>query len=493
MGTHMTFKKHMITLAVWGGAIGGVTFMAPANAGEIQPGDIVEFSHSQITAGAGGGAWIAEKTNIVNSGEIDRIEVCHGRFIDGLTFFYNGRRGTKFGTSSGSCEFYNVPKTSFIKEVIVWRGDWVNAVQFITADGQESEVYGDPAGGARVPVQDPNGGALRQVNGKFGNYVNQLELKFGLPYYVDDIDIQIDKPIKEMRFSKPKQIDVNIGNNCGNSASAPTFNSEFKKSATQTHNFTFSNTTGVELSTEFKVGAPVFAEGKIGVSASTAFTFETSDGAETTDEVTKSFNYSVPPLTRIDAAYVAKEAVVKLPFTYNLYHYRNGNRKDHLPPKTFTGVYDGVLIASAETQLYEVDCKTGERVQEFDSADDIEKMVKPDPVEEALPPVQPGYQGNPGSGSGEPAPETLTTAIQSVTTTSGAVFHTVDSAIWHELSDQGEIRFTFEEIDRNADCIYLIDIDRGVLIILDLARNKVQYAPSIDDEPFDIYDIVTAS
>lgn len=490
-------------------AAGLAALLLPANAEQIKPGDEIEISYTEKTEGNGGNAWVTEDMSTVRRGEIDKVEVCAGRYVNAVTFYYNGKRGTQFGGPGGDCEFFEVDKTSFISEVVVWRGDWINAIQFVLENGTTSKLFGDKAGGARVVVQDPNGGALRQVNGKSGAYVNQIELMFGLPYYVDDIDIQVDKPIKEMRFSKPKQIDVNIGNNCGNLASEARFNSQFKKEATQSHSFTFSNTTGVALKTEFKVGAPVIAEGKVEVSASTEFTFSTTDSASETNSVTRSYDYTVPKSRRVDAAFMVKEAVVKLPFTYKLYHYRNGDKRNRvLPAKTYTGVYDGVLVASAETNLYEVDCRTGQRVQDIDSPEEIEAALTPPSVaappgedqvaETSTPPAAvstststPATSAPAASqSSGPPASENATSGtITYVSTSDGPVFEVGDDGLWHELSEQGDIRFSFEVIDETEDCIYLVDIDRGVLIILNFGRSKIEYAPSIDADTFDLYDI----
>ncbi|WP_300394197.1 ETX/MTX2 family pore-forming toxin [Henriciella sp.] len=475
----------------------------PASAEEIKPGDEIEISYTEKTEGNGGNAWVNEAMSTVRRGEIDKVEVCAGRYVNSLTFYYNGKRGTQFGGPGGDCEFFEVDKTSFISEVVVWRGDWINAIQFVLANGTTSNQFGDKAGGARVVVQDPNAGALRQVNGKSGAYVNQVELMFGLPYYVDDIDIQVDKPIKEMRFSKPKQIDVNIGNNCGNLAGEARFNNQFTKEATQSHSFTFSNTTGVALKTEFKVGAPVIAEGKVEVSASTEFTFSTTDSASETNSVSRSYNYPVPAGRRVDAAFMVKEAVVQLPFTYKLYHYRNGDKRNRvLPAKTYTGVYDGVLVASAETKLYEVDCRTGQRVQDIESPEQIATALAPPPV--AAPPAAVHVAENttpPAAVSlptGAPATSTPASAItpqtvSSVSTPEGIVFASTDSNTWQEFSTEGEARFTYEVIDRNEDCVYLLDVNRGIMIVLNLATDQVEYAPSVDETPFVIYDIASKS
>ena len=435
-----------------------------ATAEEIQKGDKIYFSHSQTTQGVGGGDWVIEDADKINLGEIDKIEVCSGNYVDSLSVFYNGNRGQLLGGSGGNCKFYDVPKTSFIREIIVWHGDWINGVQFIPDEGAPSDVFGSSVGN-RVPISDPSGGALRQINGKFGIYLNQAEFKFGLPYYIDDLIIEVDKPIKEMRFSKPTQIDVNIGNNCANAAGELRFDTEFSKSATQTHSFVFSNTTGVELETKFKVGAPIIADGEVGISASTSFTFETTNGAEKTEAVKRSYTYAVPPNRRVDAAYIVKEATVDLPFRYNLYHYRNGNKSDHLPPKEYTGTYNGTLIASAETTLHEVDCRTGNRIQEYASTDDIPKTLE----------------------------SAGTSSFTWAAIPNGGGFKWAGDDTWYELSPTGDKAFTFEVLSQSDNEIRLRDVNRNILIVLDFARDKVRYASSPQGTPRDLYDIVNKS
>ncbi|MEO1674959.1 MAG: PLAT/LH2 domain-containing protein [Pseudomonadota bacterium] len=93
-----------------------------------------------------------------------------------------------------------------------------------------------------------------------------------------------------------------------------------------------------------------------------------------------------------------------------------------------------------------------------------------------------------------PRPVKITSSTVSyVSTTSGAAFQEAEDGMWQELSDTGTVRFNYEVIDIDEDCVYLLDIDREILIILDITRNVVQYAPDLDTEPFDLYQMSSTS
>ncbi|MBR9836129.1 MAG: hypothetical protein GYB42_13320, partial [Alphaproteobacteria bacterium] len=113
--------------------------LLPASAEQIELGDEIEISYTEQTAGNGGNAWVNEELSTVKRGEIDKVEVCAGRYVNAVTVYYNGKRGTQFGGPGGDCEFFDVDKTSFISEVIVWRGDWINAIQFVLDNGTTSK------------------------------------------------------------------------------------------------------------------------------------------------------------------------------------------------------------------------------------------------------------------------------------------------------------------------------------------------------------------
>jgi len=120
---------------------------------------------------------------------------------------------------------------------------------------------------------------------------------------------------------------------------------------------------------------------------------------------------------------------------------------------------------------------------------------QPQPVPQPAPVPQPTPTPAPVSVPAvTPRPATITpSTVSYVSTTSGAAFKEVEDGLWQELSDTGTVRFNYEVIDIDEDCVYLLDIDRGILIELDLTRNVVGYSPDLDTEPFDLYTISSKS
>lgn len=59
---------------------------------------------------------------------------------------------------------------------------------------------------------------------------------------------------------------------------------------------------------------------------------------------------------------------------------------------------------------------------------------------------------------------------------------------WKETNLSGETLFSFYEIDRDENTVYLRDSSRNVTIRLDMDRQKVVYSDA-DSEPFDLYDV----
>ncbi len=471
-----------------------------AHAQGFQKADEILIKFSKTTEGRGGGPWVYETPDNFNRGVITKIEVCHGRFIDSITPYYDNFEGTKLGGPGGKCEFFNVPKNQYIDQVVVWRGDWINAISFVTSgasrDAKDPIIYGNKDGGVRTSVQDPNRGALRKIDGKFGAYLNQVKLSFGLPYRVANLRVRIDENQQDLDFAKPETIDSMSGDRCDNwLASAPRFNKNFTKTVSDSHTFSFNSNTKIGLSASFKVGLPVIADGKVTASVEQSFNFGTSDTTTTTNTVTQGYDFTVPDGKRVDAAFTAKSAEVNVPFSYDVIHFRNGDPDDIAQTRTYQGTYNGVLFTSSKTTLYDVDCKTGKRtIRTANSLSDdknTSNTESPKPSDRPSdPPSDLGVADKPPVYSPEPdTKDSLTENLTYVSISNGGAFQMVEEDVWQELSETGDARFTFDVYDRDEDCIYLLDRDRGVIIIIDVRRNKIGYAPNESTDPFDIYDI----
>lgn len=83
---------------------------------------------------------------------------------------------------------------------------------------------------------------------------------------------------------------------------------------------TWNNEVGVSVGveTEFKVGVPFIAEGKIKVSVDASYTHAWGGSEEKTREVTDSTEVSVPAKTRLKVQVIVKRALIDVNFTYTI-------------------------------------------------------------------------------------------------------------------------------------------------------------------------------
>ena len=245
----------------------------------------------------------------------------------------------------------------------------------------------------------------------------------------------------------------------------------------------FGGSATIGLETEVMVGVPDVASATVRSKAEFSVSFEETNSIE------KDYGYSVERPVRAPGGQkkavitTMKKADVSMPFTYDLVHYKQGNKSRIVSRQPYSGVYSGVRVASVTTDQIAIDCATGKPLIS------VAEQTAPAPS------VQTGGAATaPVSTASIETPAAVTPfTVSQVVTSSGGIFEKGDEGYWHELSEMGDVRFTFEVIDRNEDCIYLLDVARGVLIVLNLARDKVEYAASVDEEPFDLYDITSKS
>ncbi|MFN3211987.1 MAG: jacalin-like lectin [Henriciella sp.] len=443
---------------------------------EISEGDELVFS-STLTAGdtTGGGAWVNEKDVHWKRGIITAIEVCAGAYVNSITPYYNGMRGTTFGGAGGDCERWPVPADQYIQAVEVWSGAWMNKITFRTNKLQEKTFGG--AGGNRKVWEDPEGGSLRKIDGKYGDFINGLKLGFTYPYYIENFQYPLlSDTSKFEEFIKPRppeRVDYQVVSACrDNPGSFAQQTVTVSVNEKETHSFSFGGSATIGLETEVMAGVPDIASATARTKAEFSVSFEETNAIE------KDYGYQVELQGRAEGGQkkaivtTMKKADVSVPFTYDLIHYKQGRKNRIVSKQPYSGVYTGVRVAAVDTEQIAIDCDTDQPVIETP-------------------------QGSTQTASTPPATNTPTEVtpytVTTVTTSSGAVFQSNDDGYWNELSETGDARFTFEVLDRDDDCVFLIDVNRGVMIILNLTRNKVEYAPNADAEPFDLYDIVGKS
>lgn len=495
------------------------TSTAAYAAPEIKQNEEVKLAEAKITVGdtTGGNAWVYEREDIWKQGIITGVQVCSGDAVNRIRVFYDGRPGTQFGGPGGTCaDIWKVPPKEYIQGVRVWSGAWMNKIQFITSGGQTSPAWGGPGGNENEHYSN-TGGALRVIDGKSGSYINGLKLGFGYPYKVENFQYtgkptEVPLPLKQLVSQTVDGCAASSGDTSSALGSKETVEDE--------HTFSIGASATIGISTTLEAGIPDVASVGVTTSASLSVNLSESRTHRTTVEFSVDTPAAAEPGTKAEVTTRVKQARVTVPFTYDVVHYRN-SEDNEVSRRTYSGNYKGVRALSVETIRTSYDCKTGKPMTEAQlealrnpMPDTRQPTVvpptrrpAPDPAPRPVNVPTPGpdytdyaddafddtsYDDTGYDDTGYDAPSTsgtLTETLSFAMVSNGGMFDKVESGVWEEISADGGT-FTYDVIDRDADCIYLLDRNRGVLIVIDVTRNKIGYAPNQTTEPYDLYDIV---
>lgn len=467
-----------------------------AKAPEIQEFEEVRLSGNKMIAGdaTGGGAWVAENEETWKSGIITGIQVCSGAYVNRIRVFYDNKPGTEFGGPGGVCsDVWKPLRSEYIQGVRVWSGAWMNKIQFITSGQNTSPEYGGD-GGALKEYYSDTGGALRVIDGKYGAYMNGIKLGFSYPYFIENFKYtgppknDSDQPLSE-KLTQPLD-------NCGSATANLNSTVALGEKIIDSHTFSFGGSVTIGLSTTLEAGIPDVAS--VGVTSTSSLTVNLSKSDTKTTKV--EFKVDAPaeaaPGTYAEVTTLVKKAKINVPFEYDVVHYE-GRKSKVINRKTYSGLYTGVRALSVEPTRIEFDCQTKKPLTQAQlEAIRNPNSVKPRPVVLATP--QPDYDTpthNVEDGFDDfedDAPSTstnLTETLSFAMLSNNGIFERIESGVWEEISPEGNI-FTYDVYDRDEDCIYLLDRDRGVVIVIDVTRNIIGFAPDKDTPPFDLYDIV---
>ncbi len=448
-----------------------------AHAGSPTPADELLIDE-KISIGGSGGLAVTENPATYQAGPITAIRVCHGDRLDSLTVTYGLKEGKKIGGHGGVCDDVPITNGQKVTAVRLRQGSWIDAIAF-QIDGAWTEYYGGGGGIERTHRAD-GGGALAYIEGRVGDKIDQLTFAFGLPYLIKDVKYD-RQAIKDQLALSPIE---RIGWQCFNNSTSveQEVDKKFSQTVTEKASWDFQTTTEWGIQAEYSFG--VEGIGEASYSASFGQSFAESKGTETSNEknLTDSIKTKVPSGTKIQTKFVASKKALNIPFTYTMAHYRNGNRSDIVQKKTFSGMFEGVT--------YTNDNASWEPVQQCEAGSPLEELGTPEEQQAALnnPPQRP--EATPAPQQPEATPGAV--LVSYVETSRGAVYSLADNGDWHELSAAGKISFTFEEMERDEDCVYLFDASRNVLIVLNITRNVVQYARGLESDPRDLYSISMA-
>jgi len=441
--------------------------------------DEFQTEANPMVVGGAGGNWVAENPSTYMAGPITAVKICAGTYVDSIQFRYGSNSwGQIFGGPGGDCaEQWELQRGEQIKSIRVRSGDVIDSLEFITTLG--THTFGGKGGNPTMVV--PAGeGSLAYVEGSAGNYVNRLKFVFGLPYYITDFsyDKQHFKDIIQQAPIKALQIECLVNNTSVPQSKELTM----EKSVRTSESYEFGLKTSWGVSQSVTLGSE-----ELGVEAETAVTVnqEIDSRQSTTKEetVTKSDKTTIvaPEHSTVIASLQAQEAVVDIPYTYNIVHYRGANQTQPVLPKRgpFKGTYSAVRYGGA-TIVYDTApaCPAGmEPIKVWgDSGSATTASTSLNP------------SSTPYNAAADAA-----TSVSYVSATNGranVAYRQRSDGLWEETNgDETVVNFTFREVGRDADTIDLVDVNRGVLIGLDLDRGRVSYAPNASTAKRDIFTI----
>lgn len=475
--------------------------------------------------GGDGGVWIREDPNAYLAGPITAFRICAGDKIDSIQVRYGvddperDRKavwGKKFGGGGGDCGDTWELNGRKINAIRVRHGDVIDGLEFELSGAANKKFGGN--GGVESLSTAKNGGALAYIEARAGDYVDRIRLVYGLPYYIDNVTLDEDKISDAVKNARLVELSRQCVINNTDRLRSPGATVSEEKTVAESLRFGLTTNWGISQTISYGGEAsPVSGETTINVGQ------EISQEEEKSESKTQRLELTVPaetdPHSGLLVTFNTKKIDLDIPFTYDIVHYK-GSKRNEVKREKYKGTYRAVRYTDVE---YEYDdsitsCPSGSKKLTDDGV--LATPPAPAGVEStsapstgspttSSPPVQPTSAENFTAGStttstaqsaqqsstayppaSEPAAGNRVTCVYATNGESDTVFRYGDDGLWRELSaDESETRFTFEEIDRDKDSVNLLDIDRGVLIELDLARGQISYAPDATSEPFDIYSI----
>ena len=312
------------------------------------------FATLDRSFGGGGGSPFDDPSTVISGGSITRIDIRHGDEVDAIRLVYGpSSYGDWHGGNGGIESSWQVPDGHRIVRVEGHAAERVDRIQFFTDQGASSPAFGG-MGGQPFAVSDPSGGELRTISGRAGRKLDNVTLKFGAPYYIKDIQYDLDALDRARLATTPKEIAREALTNTSSVTQAVTYSHSEK--LTVRKSLTFQQSFGLKFGTTIKISSPE-PNKTVESSETTEFTSTTTFGATyekvTEDLIQWSVPISVPPMKKILATSTIRQFNAAVPFTYTVAWYI-GSRDNIVKQVTLSGRYEGVQIQDLEHHYQEL-------------------------------------------------------------------------------------------------------------------------------------------
>ncbi|MEA2873036.1 MAG: zymogen granule rane protein 16 [Hyphomicrobiales bacterium] len=298
--------------------------IAAAEAADCRPEDKI-LSVAREVGGGGGDPF--DDRSYAASGEITKIEIWAGGYVDAIKVTYgesgfaplHGGGGRNPG---GSYSSLTLKPGDYITEITGGAGGYVDRLCF-SVNGAAPSCYG--GGGGDYFQISSAGRPLRSINGRSGGYLDRAGFSFGNRATIDVGSIQYDTAALDQALAlAPAQIFSETLRN--SSESTPIVNYSQQSQLTHTETISWNNETAESdthsVGAKFTFGKKDVAQAEFSYQYQHSSSIKKSRGQSTTDSnsVTTGWSVSVPvaPGKTIRATTTWKNVNLDLPFTYNL-------------------------------------------------------------------------------------------------------------------------------------------------------------------------------
>ena len=122
----------------------------------------------------GGGGGVEFATTHCTRG-VKEVRVWHGQYIDAVQFvFKDDRVSDKYGGDGGKPSSFPIGDDDQLICVDIYSGKYVDALQFTTRDGHVSDKFGGPGG--RAQKCGASGGRIIGFRGRAKNLIESLDV-----------------------------------------------------------------------------------------------------------------------------------------------------------------------------------------------------------------------------------------------------------------------------------------------------------------------------
>jgi hypothetical protein len=350
MGASRKLRVRILCAALAAGFAGGASAVCT---------DEQKYGAALTPQGGPGGAPWSDKA-LAAYGEITKIEVWGGAYVDAIRVTYGNIAGPLHGGGGGmpggSPQTITLAPGEFVTMIDGQVGKYVDNLCF-TKNTQVRTCTG--GGGGGVFQMASGGKAIRYFTGRSGSYVDQISASFENYAGVDPGSVRADPSAMQSALATAQ--DKVVTQTIVNSLDVPqqqVLDERQVVSSSSSSNWSNSSTLTQthQVGGEFDYTPPLItggAGGKVSYSYTNTQSSSNSQGGGTSDSTSQSYGVivkvTVPPRTQVVATTTWKQASYSIPISYDLVYYSDWLKSQPVCRETTNSVLQGMQSFGVKT------------------------------------------------------------------------------------------------------------------------------------------------